>query len=80
MIRKAILAACAIYLAITLIQIRENVSVFWEGIVFGIVLLGGSALYLYRDEHRLERLEVAVLWLCVLLFAVYMAFRLMGAI
>ena len=80
MIRKAIIAACAIYLAITLIQIRENVSVFWEGIVFGIVLLAGSALYLYRDELRLERLEIAVLWFCVLLFAAYMAFRLMGAI
>ena len=80
MIRKAILAACAMYLVITLIQIRENPAVFWQGVVFGIVLLAGSALYLYRDEHRLERLEVAVLWLCVLLFAAYMVFRLAGVI
>jgi hypothetical protein len=79
-IRKSILAACAIYLAITLIQVRENASVLWQGIVFGIVLLAGSALYLYRDEHRLERLEIAVLWLCVFLFAVYMAFQLAGVI
>ncbi len=80
MIRKAIIAASAIYLAITAIQIMENRSVFWQGIVFGMVLLAGSALYLYRDEHRLERLEVAVLWLCVLLFAVYMALRLAGVV
>ena len=80
MIRKAILAACAIYLAITLIQVREAGSVFWQGAVFGIVLLAGSALYLYRDEHRLERLEVAVLWLCILLFVVYMALTLAGVI
>jgi hypothetical protein len=79
-IRKAIIAACAIYLAITAIQIMENGSVFWQGIVFGIVLLAGSALYLYRDEHRLEHLEVGVLWLCVLLFAAYMALKMMGAI
>ena len=80
MIRKAIIAACAIYLAITIIQVREAGSVFWQGIVFGIVLLAGSALYLYRDEHRLERMEIGVLWLCILLFAAYMAFRLAGVI
>jgi len=79
-IRKAIIAACAIYLAITIIQVREAGSVFWQGIVFGIVLLAGSALYLYRDEHRLERMEIGVLWLCILLFAAYMAFRLAGVI
>lgn len=78
MIRKAIIAACVIYLAITALQVVQVGSVLWEGIVFGIVLLGGSALYLYRDEHRLERLEIGVLWLCVLLFALYMALRLAG--
>jgi hypothetical protein len=77
-IRKAIIAACVIYLAITALQVVQVGSVLWEGIVFGIVLLGGSALYLYRDEHRLERLEIGVLWLCVLLFALYMALRLAG--
>ena len=80
MIRKAIIAACAIYLAITVIQVREAGSVLWQGIVFGLVLLAGSALYLYRDEHRLERLEIVVLWLCVLLFALYMALRLAGVV
>ena len=80
MIRKAIIAACVIYLAITALQVVQVGSVLWEGIVFGIVLLGGSALYLYRDEHRLERLEIGVLWLCVLLFALYMALRLAGVV
>jgi len=79
-IRKAIIAACVIYLAITVIQVREAGSVLWQGIVFGLVLLAGSALYLYRDEHRLERLEIVVLWLCVLLFALYMALRLAGVV
>ena len=80
MIRKAIVAACVIYLAITVIQVREAGSVLWQGIVFGVVLLAGSTLYLYRDEHRLERLEIVVLWLCVLLFVLYMAFRLAGVV
>ena len=80
MIRKAIIAACAIYLAITALQVVQVGSVFWEGIVFGTVLFAGSALYLYRNEHRLERLEIGVLWLCVLLFALYMAFRLAGVV
>jgi hypothetical protein len=49
-------------------------------VVFGAVLAGGTALYFYRDEHRLERIEVIILWSCILLFGLYMAMKLAGVV
>jgi hypothetical protein len=77
-IRKAILAAAAIYLSITLVQALANSAVLLQAVVFGAVLAGGGALYFYRDEHRLEKLEVGMLWFSILLFALYMAVKLAG--
>ena len=56
MIRKAILAAGLIYLAVTIVQLAERGSLLLQAAVFGAVLAGGTALYFYRDEHRLERI------------------------
>lgn len=78
MIRKAILAAGTIYLAITLIQAVARGSVLLQAAVFGAVLSAGTALYFYRHEHRLESLEITVLWICILLFVLYMAVKIGG--
>lgn len=80
MIRKAILASAVIYLAITLIQARERASVLLDAVVFGALLSAGAALYFYRDEHRLEKIEVTVLWICILLFVLYMTLKLAGVL
>ena len=80
MIRKAILAAGLIYLAVVIIQLAERTSLLVEAVVFGAVLAGGTALYFYRDEHRLERIEVIILWSCILLFALYMAMKIAGVV
>jgi hypothetical protein len=77
-IRKAILAAAAIYLGITLLQAAARGSLLLQAVVFGAVLAGGTALYFYRDEHRLEKLEITILWSCILLFVLYMAVKLAG--
>jgi hypothetical protein len=77
-IRKAILAAAAIYLGITLLQAVARGSLLLQAVVFGAVLAGGTALYFYRDEHRLEKLEITILWSCILLFVLYMAVKLAG--
>jgi hypothetical protein len=79
-IRKAILAAAAIYLGITLLQAVARGSLLLQAAVFGAVLAGGAALYFYRDEHRLERLEVSILWFCILLFVLYLALKLAGVV
>lgn len=80
MIRKAILAAGLIYLAVTIVQLAERGSLLLEAVVFGAVLAGGTALYFYRDEHRLERIEIIILWSCILLFVLYMALKLAGVV
>jgi len=79
-IRKAILAAGIIYLAIILIQAMERASVLLQAAIFGVVLAGGTALYFYHDEHKLERLEITMLWFCILLFVLYMALKLAGVV
>ena len=80
MIRKAILAGGLIYLAVTIVQLAERGSLLLQAVVFGAVLAGGTALYFYRDEHRLERIEIIILWSCILLFVLYMALRLAGVV
>ena len=80
MIRKAILAAGLIYIAVIIFQVAARVSLLLEVVIFGAVLAGGTALYFYRDEHKLEKVEITVLWICVLLFALYMAVKLAGVV
>jgi hypothetical protein len=77
-IRKAILAAAAIYLGITLLQAAARGSLLLQAVVFGAVLAGGTALYFFRDEHKLEKVEISILWICILLFVLYMAVKLAG--
>jgi uncharacterized membrane protein len=77
-IRKAILAAAAIYLGITLLQAAARGSLLLQAVVFGAVLAGGTALYFFRDEHKLEKVEISILWICILLFVLYMAPKLAG--
>jgi hypothetical protein len=77
-IRKAILAAAAIYLGITLLQAAARGSLLLQAVVFGAVLAGGTALYFFRDEHKLEKVEISILWICILLFVLYMALKLAG--
>ena len=80
MIRKAILAAGLIYLAVIIFQLAARVSLLLEVVIFGAVLAGGTALYFYRDEHRLERIEIIILWSCIFLFVLYMALKLAGVV
>jgi hypothetical protein len=79
-IRKAILAAGLIYLAVIIVQLAERGSLLIEVVIFGAVLAGGTALYFYRDEHTLEKVEVTILWICILLFVLYMALKLAGVV
>ena len=55
-------------------------SVLLQAVVFSAVLTAGTALYFYRHEHRLEHLEMTVLWTCILLFVLYMALKLAGVV
>jgi len=77
-IRKAILAAGLIYLAVIVFQVAARGSLLLQAAIFGAVLAGGTALYFYRDEHKLEKVEITVLWICILLFVLYMAVKIGG--
>jgi hypothetical protein len=77
-IRKVILAAGLIYLAVTIFQVAARGSLLPEAVFFGAAIAGGTALYFYRDEHKLEKVEITILWICILLFVLYMALKLAG--
>jgi hypothetical protein len=71
MIREAILFGGVLYILITIAQITDRPSIWFEGIIVAIILAIATAYYLIHDEHRLHISEIAALWAAVLLFVVY---------
>lgn len=80
MIREAVAAGVAFYLLVMLVQVVVFPAAMVQGIALACALLAGLGLYLYRRKDELERLEIAVLWVCVLLFLAYALMSLGGAL
>ncbi len=80
MIRKAILVAAVIYLAINAVQVAMNPSVITEGLGLAVVVLLALFCYYQKRHDQLELWELGALWASVLIFVVYMAVKLGGLV
>jgi Ca2+/Na+ antiporter len=79
-IRKAILVAAVIYLAINAVQVAMNPSVMAEGLGLAVVVLLALFCYYQKRHGQIELWELGVLWASVLIFVVYMAVKLGGLV
>jgi uncharacterized membrane protein len=71
MIRELLTAAAAVYLVIAVAQAAIVGAVTADSAVIAVVLCIGAGLAWARDAHGVKRVEMVLLWVCVLLFAAY---------
>ena len=71
MIRKILLAAVVIYIALSTAQIIQRPSTAPEGVAIGVALLAVISFSFMRDEQGLAKWEGAAIWLAVFLFVLY---------
>ena len=71
MIRKVLLTAVVIYIAVSTVQIIQRPSTALEGVVIGAALLAVISFSYMRDEQGLAKWESAAVWLAVFLFVIY---------
>ncbi|MCQ1537680.1 hypothetical protein FTO68_01565 [Methanocalculus taiwanensis] len=71
LIRYCLLAGILLYTGIFLIQGATTGAVLAASIIGLLILLGiGSTLFI-SDEKQLRKVEMILIWCCVLAFAVY---------
>lgn len=71
MIRELLTAAAAVYLVIAAVQAAIVGAVTADSAVIAVVLCIAAGLAWARDAHGVKRVEMVLLWVCVLLFAAY---------
>ncbi|EJG06954.1 MAG: hypothetical protein PHU26_00585 [Methanofollis liminatans] len=71
MIRTAIAGGAAVYGAIMVVQALQRPSAAAGAIAAALLLAAAGILLWSGDEHRLKRVEMALLWCCAALFLVY---------
>lgn len=70
-LRYALGAGVFVYGAITLVQLVQNEGVRLQAIAVLGLLCGAGLVTWGRDEHRLKRYEMILLWISVLTFSLY---------
>lgn len=71
MIRKILLAAVIVYIAVSTVQIIQRPSTAPEGVVIAAALLVAISFFYMRDEQGLAKWEGAAVWCAVFLFVLY---------
>lgn len=71
MIRRAVIAAAAVYTVVMLVQAWQAPSVALQAIAAALTVIIGTGAYIFSRKDLVEHLEIPILWVCILLFAVY---------
>ncbi|MBP2132339.1 multisubunit Na+/H+ antiporter MnhB subunit [Methanomicrobium sp. W14] len=66
-----VIAGAFVYIIIVLWQGVQRPEVIVQAAVLAAVLLGAACLLFAKDEEKLKKAEMAVVWGCIFLFAVY---------
>jgi hypothetical protein len=80
MIRKILLAAIIVYIAVSTAQIIQRPSTAPEGVVIGAALLAVISFSYMRDEQGLAKWEGFAIWFAVFLFVLYGILRYAGVL
>jgi hypothetical protein len=80
MIRKILLAAVLIYIAVSIIQIVQRPSTAVEGVVIAAALLAVISFSFMRSEQELATWEGVAVWLAIFLFVVYGILKYAGVV
>jgi hypothetical protein len=78
MIREALLFGLLLYLGITVLQVLAVGALSVEALLLGVLLLAATLAFWIRGEAILHRIETAVLWGGIFLFAGYALAKLGG--
>ncbi|MDH7592829.1 MAG: hypothetical protein QHG99_00525 [Methanomicrobiales archaeon] len=71
MIRRAVLGAAAMYAIVMLIQASQAPLVMNQAIAAALTVIIAAGAYILSKRDLVEHLEILILWICILLFAVY---------
>lgn len=71
MIRNAVAGGAAVYGAILVVQAVQRPSAAPIAIAAALFLAAAGIVFESKDENRLKKMEMALLWVCVGLFLLY---------
>ncbi|WAI01121.1 hypothetical protein [Methanogenium organophilum] len=70
-IKKILAGGLFAYIIIALWQTILHPEVFLQALVLGLIFITLTGIAWILDEEKLKRAEMAILWICVGLFALY---------
>lgn len=71
MIRNAVASGAAVYGAILVVQAVQRPSAAPIAIAAALFLVAAGIVFESKDENRLKKMEMVLLWTCVGLFLLY---------
>jgi hypothetical protein len=77
-IGPVVIIGAVVYIAIAVWQAVVNPSVIPEAVAIAVLLGLFSSTLAIKDPRAMKKGEMAVVWICILLFAVYGIFRIGG--
>jgi len=80
LIQKGITIGAVFYIAVALIQMSESSLILPECVGIAVLLTIAGAITWIQDESGLKRLEMNLLWLCILTFGIYAILRYGGIV
>jgi len=80
LIQKGITIGAVFYIAVALIQMTEYSLILPECAGIAVLLTIAAAITWTQNESGLKRLEMALLWLCILTFGLYGVLRYGGIV
>lgn len=80
LIQKGITIGAVFYIAVVLIQMSEHSLILSECVGIAVLLTIAAVITWIQDESGLKRLEMNLLWLCILTFGIYGVLRYGGLV
>ncbi len=80
LIQKGITVGAVFYIAVALIQMAEYSVILPECAGIAFLLTIAAVITWLQNESGLKRLEMNLLWLCILTFAIYGVLRYGGLV
>ena len=80
LIQNGITIGAVFYIAVALVQMSEHSLILPEGAGIAVLLTIAAVITWIQDESGLKRLEMNLLWLCILIFGIYAILRYGGLV
>ncbi len=79
-ITKAVVLGIAFYVLLMIAEVAVHPEILAGAAVGAVLLAIVAGVFLYQNEHRIHTVEMALVWILVLLFVLYGVLCLTGVI